>query len=248
MKDKLNKIHNMCTFKFMKDVPDNFFDLVIADHPYGTTKNKWDKVINLKRWWNEIDRITKDNTAVICFGAQPFTTDLINSNRKNFRYSLVWDKVLPVGFLNSNRMPLRSHEDILIFYKQLPFYNPEKTQGHDRKKVTSRSCKQNNNYGDFKDGGNYDSTERFPTSIMKFSNGGNRTSIVHPTEKPAELIAYILRLYAKKEFKTYIPFCGSGVDAEQCISLGIDFVATELDPHYVVIANKRLEAVQGSLF
>lgn len=248
MNFEMNKIYNMDCLEFMKQVPDKYFDLVIADHPYGTTKNKWDKVVDLKKWWSETNRTTKEKSAIICFGAQPFTTDLINSNRDNFRYSLVWDKVLPVGFLNANKMPLRSHEDILIFYRKLPYYNPEKTHGHDRKQVKKRSGENNNNYGDFNDAGWYDSTERFPTSIMKFSNGGTRTKIVHPTEKPAELIAYLLRLYAKKYFKVYIPFCGSGVDAEQCISLGIDWVATELDEDYCKIANKRLEAVQGSLF
>jgi len=247
----MNKIHHIDCLEFMKQVPDNYFDLVLTDPPYGTTQNEWDTVIDLKEFWVQINRITKDDSAVICFSAQPFTTDLINSNRENFRYSLVWDKVLPVGFLNANRMPLRSHEDICVFYRKLPFYNPEKTTGHDRKIVKNRNSKNNKNYGDFENVGGYDSTERFPTSILKYSNGGNRNTILHPTQKPAELVAQLLRLYAKEGFKIYEPFAGSGttpVCCEMLPHLGLKWVANELEADYVAIANKRLEAVQGSLF
>lgn len=248
MNDKLNKIHCMDCLDFMQEVPDNYFDLVLTDPPYGTTKNEWDNVVNLDLWWSEIKRITKENTAVISFSAQPFTTDLINSNRTDFRYSLVWDKVLPVGFLNANRMPLRSHEDICVFYKKLPFYNPEKSQGHERKIVTNRSCKQSTNYGDFKDGGSYDSTERFPKSILEFSSGGTRTQIVHPTQKPLELVGYLLRLYSNKDFKVFDSFMGSGTTAVACQSLGIDWCGCELDEEYCKIARDRLSKVQLSLF
>jgi site-specific DNA-methyltransferase (adenine-specific) len=249
---KMNTIiHGNC-LDIMKQIPDNFFDLVLTDPPYGTTQNKWDIVIDLKEFWEQINRITNDNSAVICFSAQPFTTDLINSNRSNFRYSLVWDKVLPVGFLNANRMPLRRHEDICIFYRKLPFYNPEKTTGHNRKIVKNRNSKNNKNYGEFKKNiGVYDSTERFPTSILQHSNGGTRSKIVHPTQKPEELVTQLLRLYAKKGFKIYEPFSGSGtipVCCEMLQHLELSWVASELEEDYVAIANKRLEAVQGSLF
>jgi len=244
---ELNKIYTMDCFEYLKQVPDGYFDLVLTDHPYGTTQNDWDKVVDLKKWWEEIHRVTKENTAVISFSAQPFTTDLINSNRDNFRYSLVWDKVLPVGFLNANRMPLRSHEDICVFYKKQPFYNPEKTQGFDRKIVKNRKCKKTTNYGDFNDGGSYDSTERFPKSIMNFSNGGNRNSNVHPTQKPLDLAIYLLKLYAKQGFKVLDTFVGSGTIPVACKSLGLDFGGCDLLAKNVSITNKRLETVQGIL-
>lgn len=248
MKEMINQIYNEDCLETMKRMPDKSIDLVLTDPPYNTTQNEWDKPFDLKIWWDEINRIKKEDAAVIVFSAQPFTTDLINSNRKAFRYTLVWDKVLPVGFLNSGRMPLRSHEDICIFYDKLPHYKPVMSVGHDRKIVKHRDSKNNNNYGDFKDVGGYDSTERFPTSIMTFSNGGNRTKILHPTQKPVEAILHLLRMYAKENFVVYDSFAGSGTTLEGCKSLGLDYIGSELDEDYYKIIQKRLSAVQGSLF
>jgi len=245
----INQIFNEDCLETMKRMKDNSVDLILTDPPYNTTQNKWDKKFNLVAWWTEINRIKKENSAVIVFSAQPFTTDLIVSNRSAFRYSLVWDKVLPVGFLNSGKMPLRAHEDICVFYDKLPYYKPIMSVGHDRKIVKFRNSENNNNYGDFKDVGGYDSTERFPTSLMTFSNGGNRTKILHPTQKPLELVKHLLRMYASKETSAvYDPFMGSGTTAIACKSLGLDYIGSELDKDYYEIIQKRLEAVQGSLF
>lgn len=244
---ELNKIYNMDCFDYLEQVPDDYFDFVFTDHPYEMTKNTWDKKVDLAKWWKEIHRVTKENTAVISFAAQPFTTELINSNIKNFRYSLIWDKVLPVGFLNANKMPLRSHEDICVFYKKLPFYNPEKTQGHDRKIIKNRKSTTNYNYGFYKSGTSYDSTERYPKSILCFSNGGNRTNLFHQTEKPLDLAIYLLKLYAKKGFRVLDTFVGGGTIPVACKSLGLDFGGCDLLAKNVSIANKRLNAVQGIL-
>ncbi len=244
----LNKVFNEDCLETMKRMKDNSVDLILTDPPYNTTQNEWDKAFDLKEWWEQINRIKKENSAVIVFSAQPFTTDLIVSNRKAFRYSLVWDKVLPVGFLNSGKMPLRVHEDICVFYNKLPYYKPEMSVGHDRKVVKFRNSENNNNYGDFKNVGGYDSTERHPTSLMTFSNGGNRNAILHPTQKPLELVKHLLRMYAKKSFITYDSFCGSGTTLAACKSLGLNYIGSELDKDYYNIILKRLEAVQGSLF
>lgn len=230
----------------MKRVPDNYFDLVLTDPPYGTTQNEWDNVVELDLWWSEIKRITKENTAVICFSAQPFTTDLINSNRTDFRYSLVWDKVAPVGFLNANKMPLRVHEDICIFYKKLPFYSPIMEQGLSYDKGIRTFSE--GNYGYFKESKALnESGDRHPKSILRFSNA-DRQNKQHPTQKPTSIIEYLLRTFTCKDFKVFDPFMGSGTTAVACKSIGLDFVGCELEPEYVSIANKRLEAVQGSLF
>ena len=244
----MNKIHNMDCFEFMKQIPDDYFDLVLTDPPYNITQNKWDVKIDLELWWSEINRISKKHTAKIVFSCQPFTTDLIVQNRKQFRYTMVWDKVLPTGFLNANKMPLRVHEDICIFYEKLPLYNVIKTQGHDRKIVKHRSSFKQTNYGDFKDVGGYDSTERHATSILTFSNGGNRSSIQHPTQKDLELVSHLLRMYSTDNFKVFDPFMGSGTTAIACKSLGLDWCGCELEADYVEMANKRLEKVQGALF
>ena len=160
---------------------------------------------------------------------------------------MVWDKVLPVGFLNANKMPLRVHEDICVFYENLPYYNVIKTQGHERKVVKKRNSKNNNNYGDFESVDEYDSTERHPTSIMQFSNGGNRLSIQHPTQKNLELVKHLVMMYADDNFKVLDPFIGSGTTAIACKSLGINFCGCELEPDYCDIANKRLSKVQTSM-
>ena len=124
----INLIKGDCLAE-MKKLEEKSVDLVIADLPYGKTKNKWDSIISFEEMWKEIDRIAKDNVAVIFFSQGIFYVDLVNSNRKNFRYDIVWDKVLTSGHLNAGRMPLRSHEQLAVFYKKMPTYNPQFTEG-----------------------------------------------------------------------------------------------------------------------
>lgn len=118
----------------MEEIPDGSVDMILCDLPYGqTARNKWDSVIPFDRLWEQYDRIIKENGAIVLFANGMFTADLMQSNRKMWRYNLVWEKAQPTGFLNANRMPLRAHEDICVFYKKLPTYNPQKTTGHSRK-------------------------------------------------------------------------------------------------------------------
>ena len=124
--------------ELLKNIPDKSIDMVLCDPPYGTTCCKWDVPLPLKQLWEQYDRITKKNAAILLFSVQPFTTDLICSNRKNFRYEIIWQKTNAQGFLNANKMPLRAHENILVFYKNLPTYNPIKNKC---KSERHRSCK-----------------------------------------------------------------------------------------------------------
>lgn len=124
----MNLQHGDC-LELLPKLADNSVDLIVTDPPYGMTNNPWDKKIDLPRLWRELHRVGKENAAFVMFAAQPFATDLIQSNRRNFRYDLVWQKKMAVGFLNANRMPLRSHELILVFYRRLPDYFPQKTAG-----------------------------------------------------------------------------------------------------------------------
>lgn len=120
--------------ELMKEIPDKSIDMILCDLPFGqTARNKWDSVIPFDLLWKQYNRIIKDNGAIVLFANGMFTADLIQSNRKMWRYNLVWEKAQPTGFLNANRMPLRAHEDICVFYKKLPTYNPQKTTGHSRK-------------------------------------------------------------------------------------------------------------------
>ena len=175
---------------------------------------------------------------VLLFSQQPFTTDLVNSNRKWFRYEWVWQKSQPVGFLNANRMPLRSHENIVVFYEHLPTYNPQKTPG---KPYTSKGTRHTTNYGRFKqiptincDG------MRYPRDVVTFSNGCNDGKI-HPTEKPVGLLEYMIRTYTD-EGETVLDSCmGSGSCGVACQHLGRNFIGIEKDMVYFEAAKKRIE-------
>lgn len=124
----INLINGDC-LEILSKLKEKSIDLVIADLPYGKTKNKWDKIIPFGKMWEEVERVTKDNAAIIFFSQGIFYVDLVNSNRKNFRYDIIWDKVLVSGHLNAGKMPLRTHEQLAVFYKKLPIYNPQFTEG-----------------------------------------------------------------------------------------------------------------------
>lgn len=242
-----NKILNMDNIEFMKKVPDDFFDFTVADPNYGVTNNEWDKKTDMAEFWMQANRITKNNH-VICFCQMPFTIEVLKENIDNFKYQLIWNKVLGGNGFNAERRPIQTHEEILVFGDTKTFYNPEKTTGHPRKTAVRKSTHKNNNYGNIKTDYKYDSTERFPKSILEFSNGGNRKSIIHSTEKPIELMKYLFRLFTKEGFKVFIPFGGSGVDAETSISLGLDFWLTENEEKYCKAIKKRISSVQCNLF
>lgn len=160
--------------KVMPLLPGNFFNFIIADMPYGCTCNKWDSQIDLHDLWIQINRVKKPAAPVILFGSGMFSAQLMLSNPKAYRYSLIWEKANASGFLNAKKMPLRAHEDILVFYDQLPTYNPQKTTGHARKvstKAHRRNTKESDNYGSYKEAmPGYDSTERYPPERVALSS------------------------------------------------------------------------------
>lgn len=168
--------------ELMKDIPSKSIDLILCDLPYGTTRNKWDSIIDLDRLWADYDRIIKDNGAILLFAQTPFDKVLGVSNLENLRYEIIWQKTAPTGFLNAKKMPMKAHENILVFYKKLPTYNPQMTKGHPRK-VSSKSSRKKsverhqgksevlasnyNSYGESQVG--YNSTEWYPLSIQVFA-------------------------------------------------------------------------------
>ena len=246
------------------DIIDGIVDFVFHDFPYGTTQNEWDKkdpLFLIESGWNVINRVTNPTAVTVAFSVQPYTTDLIMSNRKNFRYDLIWNKVLTTSPLNSNRMPLRTHEQMNIFYRKSPTYNVIKSKGHKRKIVKSRNSKVNNNLGEFNRIGGYDSTERFPISMFfetktfvdavdteyMVSNGGKRTKAIHPTEKPLELVIRLLETYTKPNDLCLDLTSGSGVLAEACILTGRRFICIEKDREIVEKSQYRLDKVLGNV-
>lgn len=237
----MNKIYNEDCLEGMKRIPDKSVDMILCDLPYGTTRNKWDSIIPLDLLWEQYNRIIKDNGAIVLTGSQPFTTALINSNTKNFKYILIWDKVSSTGFLNAKKQPLRRHEDILVFYKKPPTYNPIKeVRGEIRNKGSYNHRKGDGDscYGSFK---NIETrnNEYYPTSILKFSNA-NQQSKIHTTQKPVELFEYLIKTYTNED-ETILDNCmGSGTTAIACLNTNRNFIGFELDETYFNLANERI--------
>ena len=230
--------------ELMREIPDKSVDMILCDLPYGTTQNKSDIIIPFDKLWNSYERIIKDNGAIVLFAQGVFYVDLINSNRKLFRYDLIWDKVLTSGFLNAKRMPLRQHEQIAVFYKKLPKYNPQFTSGkplHSKGKTYKDKPIVNQNYGVFHtaDDSRAGSTEKYPTSILKFQKPHPSIS-VHRTQKSVELLEWLINTYTD-EGETVLDNCmGSGSTGVACVNTNRNFIGYELDEKYFEIAEKRI--------
>ena len=220
--------------ELMKTIPDKSIDLVLTDPPYGTTACKWDSVIPFEPMWAEIKRIAKVPAAIVFTSAQPFSAALVMSNPKMFRYDLVWNKTQPTGFYNANRMPLRSHEDILVFYKSLPTYNPIKTAGK------PYTCKRGSS-SDVYQGKDLTVTvsdgKRYPLSVHTFIKDKDKS---HPTQKPVALLEYLIKTYTN-EGDTVLDFTmGSGSTGVAAKNLNRNFIGIEQDDKYFEIAEKRI--------
>lgn len=214
----------------MNLIEDKSIDMIFCDLPYGVTRNKWDSVIDLNKLWIHYERIIKPNGAICLMGQDKFSARLMLSNEKMHRYNLVWEKTSPTGFLNAKRMPLRSHEDILVFYNQLPTYNPQKTTGHKLKVSTAthkRNSKKTTNYGNH-ELKTYSSTERYPKSVLRFKSDKQKSSI-HPTQKPVALVEYLIRTFTNEGDIVLDNCSGSGTTALACINSNRKYICIEMD-------------------
>jgi hypothetical protein len=215
-------------FDRMREIADGSVDMVLADLPYGTTQNKWDSVLPLDALWAEYWRVCRPGAAVVLTAAQPFTSALVMSQPRAFRYSWVWEKDNPSGHLNANRAPLRAHEDILVFCQQGAPYNPQKTSGHPRK--TAYRTGGSDNYGDQKPSG-YSSTDRYPRSVQQFA-GHLKAGNDHPTQKPVALFEYLIRTYTNPDALVLDNTAGSGTTAIAALNTGRRFICIEREPDY----------------
>lgn len=228
--------------ELMKNIPDKSIDCIIADLPYGTTQNKWDSVIPLDKLWEQYERIIKDNGMICLTSSEPFTNQLINSKPKQFKYyDLVWDKVSTTGFLNAKRQPLRRHEQILCFYKKQTTYNPiMEVRGKPRNKG-SYNKKQGDGdmcYGKFENVESFNN-EYYPTSVIQVSNAIQKGK-VHPTQKPVELMEYLIKTYTN-EGEIILDNCmGSGSTGVAALKIGRKFLGIELEQDYFDIAQSRM--------
>lgn len=229
----------------MKYIADKSIDAIICDLPYGTTQNKWDSVLDLIEIWEHYTRIIKDNGAIILTGQSVFSASLIMSQPKLYRYTLIWEKTKAGGFLNAKRMPLQAHEDILVFYKKLPTYNPQMEIGkpYTKKAVTNGDGK---NYGQFDRVGQIavNDGKRYPRSVVKFSNDNHGS--LHPTQKPIELFEWLIKTYTNKGETVLDNTMGSGTTCVACKNLNRKFIGIEKDENYFKIAQQRIN--QKTLF
>ena len=225
----------------MRTLPDASVDAIITDPPYGTTALHFDQTpIDWPAWWAEIHRVTKETGVIVCFAADLFTVDLIQSNRKNYRYRLVWEKTMATGHLSANKRPMKAHEDIVVFARQFggSTYNPQKTAGHPlynagggRYAHYDHERPNERRHGD---------GTRHPRSILKFAQEPNALGKLHPTQKPLDLMRWLVATYSNPGDLVLDPFAGSGTTGVACAELGRRFLGAELDPAYHALAQRRI--------
>jgi DNA modification methylase len=224
--------------KLMFDLPDNSVDMVCCDMPYGTTACKWDTVLPLDMLWHHYDRIVKNNGAIVLFCAQPFTSALVMSRPNLFKYDWTWRKPKGTGHLNAKKQPMRDKEDVCVFYKKQPTYFPQFSEGNPYPEKSGK--KQYDGYGTDKRRGNPNTGTRYPKQVLEF--GVVERDTLHPTQKPVELIEYLIKTYTV-EGDTVLDNCmGSGTTGVACKNLNREFIGIELDENYYQIATKRIEA------
>jgi site-specific DNA-methyltransferase (adenine-specific) len=234
----MNLINDDC-LNALTNIPDNSVNLVISDLPYGQTNNAWDIKIDLAKMWQHLKRVGTNNCAYIFFTTTKFGIDLILYNKDWFRYDLVWDKGKPVGFLNAKKMPMRSHEMIYIFYNKLPTYNIEGNHIATSRNDANRISKTNSCYGE-KKGQSYVYTPRLPTSIINFETINNAKKRYHATEKPIDLLEWLIRYYSNEGDTILDPTMGSGSTGVACINLKRNFIGIEMDKGIFDVAQTRI--------
>ena len=226
--------------ELMKNIPDGSIDMILCDLPYGTTACKWDSVIPFEPLWDQYKRIIKEDGCIALFAQCPFDKVLGYSNIDMLKYEWIIEKTKATGHLNSKKMPMKAHESVLIFYKNLPLYNPQFTEGHKpvhfyTKHTTDGRCYRKTKTG-ISGGG---STKRFPRDVVKFK-WDTQKSALHPTQKPVALLEYLVKTYTNKGDLVLDNCMGSGSTGVACVNTGRKFIGMELDPGYFEIAEKRI--------
>lgn len=239
----------------MAEIPEGSVDLVLTDPPYGTTACKWDAVIPFEPMWAQVWRVLKPKGAAVFTASQPFTSALVMSDVSRFKYCWIWEKTNAKGFLSAPYKPLTGHEDICVFYRKQPVYNPQKWSIPEYLRTKRKSATRKNTgevYGSGEITRWDDDGTRHPTSVIGFSNHTGRTGNYHPTQKPVALMEYLIRTYTD-EGETVLDFTmGSGTTGVACVNTDRKFIGIERDPTYFQIAQSRINAAstaptQGSL-
>lgn len=228
----------------LKLLPDNCIHMVLGDLPYGTTQCKWDTPIDLVKLWAQLTRVCIPAAAICMYAQTPFDKVLGMSNLDMLRYEWIWEKSAATGHLNAKKMPMKAHENVLVFYKQLPIYNPQKTTGHVRKVSEAKhkiKCKESELYAKGQKATTYDSTERYPRSVLRFKSD-KQTSNLHDAQKPVAANKYFIQTYTNEGMFVLDMTCGSGTTAIACIETNRNFICMENDPVEFSKAKNRIAA------
>ena len=238
---ELNEIYNEDCLEGMKRIPDKSIDMILADLPYGTTNCKWDTIIPLEPLWEQYERIIKDNGAVVLTASQPFSSALVMSNPKLFRYEWVWDKKNPTNFAMAKKQPLKYHETILVFAKKQTEYYPIKWRGKpNHKQGLLKNDQQSEVYGKIKRTKDNLSGMKYPRSIIEISKHSSQGGL-HPTQKPVALFEYLVKTYTNEGDVVLDNCMGSGTTAIAAINTNRNFIGFEMDENYHKLANERIE-------
>ncbi len=234
------ELYNGDCLEVMKQIPDGSVDLILTDPPYGTTACKWDSIIPFEPMWEQLKRIIKPNGAICLFGSEPFSSALRMSNIKWFKYDWIWKKQKPTNFYQVKWQPLKEHENISLFCKTKPFYEP---QGTKRVNIKSgRKNKSSNLYSKYNGGEYIQTIGNYPRTILNFPTEGDKNRL-HPTQKPVALLEYLIKTYTL-ENETVLDFTmGSGSTGVACVNTNRNFIGIELDKGYFNIAKERIEGV-----
>lgn len=230
----------------MQNIPDGSVDMILADLPYGTTQNKWDSIIPMDELWKQYKRIVKDDGAIVLFGSQPFTSVLITSNLKMYKYDWVWKKNKFTNFLNAKRQPMRAFETISVFYKKQPTFNriPHRDGVH-KSFVKPKDTEHAGNYGAHSKKGKDCIESKIKAAIdvleIECVHPQSKEYIKHPTQKPTALLEYLVKTYTNEGETILDNTMGSGTTAIACMNTNRRFIGIELDEHYFAIAKKRVE-------
>jgi DNA modification methylase len=215
-------------------------DMILCDLPYGTTQCSWDSVIPFKDLWEQYERIIKLNGAIILTAAQPFTSNLVMSNIKLFRYSLVWEKSKSTGYLNSKKMPMRAHEDILVFYKKLPVYNPQMVQGTPYDKGTAHRPTQVYREQKGQIHVKNENGLRYPRSVQYFKTAESEGKVYHPTQKPIAMFEWLIKTYSNENDVILDNCLGAGTTAIAALRTNRKYIGIEINEEYYNISVERL--------
>ena len=245
MNQNIQLYHGDC-LEVMKNIPDKSVDMILCDLPYGTTQNKWDSVIPFESLWKQYERIIKDNGAIVLFAQTPFDKVLGASNLKLLKYEWIWIKNRGTGHLNAKKMPMKAHENILVFYKKPPLYNPQMREGEAYiRKDCSKNKLNKGCYGKTKE--SYTTVckgGRYPLTTINF-NVVERT--LHPTQKPVDLLEYLIKTYTNENHVVLDNCMGSGSTGVACVNTNRKFIGIELDENYFNIAKERIENTYNEL-